>query len=435
MCNPRDVIWNSSVNESAPVSEHQRIESLDILRGFALLGILLLNIIGFAFVSSAYTVPALTIHSTGDLVAWILVDLTAEGAMRGLFSILFGAGVVLFLGRDNSGRGWLHYKRTFWLLIFGLVNGYVLLWTGDILVTYALCGFVLFFVRNVDGKRLLIASGVLIVLLTVYNTVMYLGLSQMQAVGIEAAELQTQGKPLSEEMAAMLGAWQEFKAGFYPTEAQVAAELAARSESYTSAFIWTLDHNTGILLGYLWYILLPDALVVMLLGMALYKLGVLQGQLDLRVYRSMALFGLTIGLAINAYELWTAHSSDLNLIDSFNQITPTYHLGRIALAIGWIGLIVLLHRHLGFGTRLAAVGRMALTNYLMHSFVCLIIFTGAGLSLLDQMTRWQIYGVVFGIWCLQLYLSPWWLERYHYGPMEWVWRALTYGSVPKFRKH
>ena len=93
------------MTESTPVNENQRIESLDVLRGFALLGILLLNIIGFAFVSSAYTAPILTIHSAADVVAWVLVDLTAEGAMRGLFSILFGAGVVLFLGRDSTGRG------------------------------------------------------------------------------------------------------------------------------------------------------------------------------------------------------------------------------------------------------------------------------------------------------------------------------------------
>ena len=422
------------MSESTPVNENQRIESLDVLRGFALLGILLLNIIGFAFVSSAYTAPILTIHSAADMVAWVLVDLTAEGAMRGLFSILFGAGVVLFLGRDSTGRGWLHYKRTFWLLMFGLANGYLLLWTGDILVTYALCGFVLHFVRDVSGKRLLVTSCVLIVLLTLYNTGMYVGLSQMQALGTEAAEIQAKGQPLSEDMAAMLGAWQEFKAGFYPSEAQAAEELAARGGSYASAFTWTLSHNTEILLGYLWYILLPDALVVMLLGMALYKLGVLQGQLELSVYRKMAVYGLSLGLVINAYELWTAHSSELDLIESFSQITPTYHLGRIALAVGWIGLIVLLHRNMKFGSRLAAVGRMALTNYLMHSLICLFVFTGAGFALLDQMTRWQVYVVVVGIWLVQLYLSPWWLARFYYGPMEWLWRALTYGSLPQFRR-
>ena len=130
--------------ETAPINESQRIESLDVLRGFALLGILLLNIIGFGFIASAYVAPGLTLQSPADVAAWIFVELTAEGAMRGLFSILFGAGVALFIGRDDKGRSGLHMKRTFWLLIFGLLNGYLLLWTGDILVSYAVCGFILF---------------------------------------------------------------------------------------------------------------------------------------------------------------------------------------------------------------------------------------------------------------------------------------------------
>tara|TARA_B100000900_G_scaffold213209_1_gene180665 strand:+ start:602 stop:1870 length:1269 start_codon:yes stop_codon:yes gene_type:complete len=420
--------------ESAPIDESARIESLDVLRGFALLGILLLNIIGFGFVSAAYTAPALIVDSAADVVAWVLVDLTAEGAMRGLFSILFGAGVVLFLGRDTAGRGWLHYKRSFWLLIFGLFNGYVLLWTGDILVTYAICGFLLFLFRNVGGKQLLITSVILIALLTLYNSALHFGLLYTQALGEEATELYAQGKPVSDELAAMHLGWQEFAVAFYPSDIQIAQELAARGGSYLSAFEWTLVHNTEILLGYLWYMMVPDALVLMMLGMAMFKLGVLQGKLDLSVYRKMAFVGLFSGLMINAYELWSAHASQFDLVASFNSLMPTYHLGRVALAIGWIGLIVLLHRSLNFGWRLAAVGRMALTNYLMHSFICLFIFTGAGFGLIGQMSRWEVYGVVLGIWILQVYLSPWWLARYHYGPAEWAWRGLTYGRLSKFKR-
>ena len=185
------------MTKTAPISESQRIESLDVLRGFALLGILLLNIIGFGFISSAYVAPSLTIQSPADMVAWILVDLTAEGAMRGLFSILFGAGMVLFLGSDSNSRGGLHMKRTFWLLMFGLLNGYLLLWPGDILVTYAVCGFILFFARNVSGKRLLITSCVFVALLSLYNAAMHFGLLYLQDLAAEAAALQTQGKSVS----------------------------------------------------------------------------------------------------------------------------------------------------------------------------------------------------------------------------------------------
>ncbi len=420
--------------ESEPTKEIQRIDSLDVLRGFSLLGILLLNILGFGFVQAAYTAPALTIHSSADLFAWLVVELTAEGAMRALFSMLFGAGVVLFLSRDVSGRSLLHWKRNFWLLIFGLINGYVLLWTGDILVTYALCGFLLYFARNVSGKKLLIASGVLIVLLTLYNTAMHFGLAYMQGLAGEAALLKEQGEPLTDELVGMQAGWLEFKSQALPAATVIAEEVALRGGSYQSAFEWTLEQNTEILLANIWFILLPDALTVMLLGMALYKLGVLQGQLDQSVYRNMAVFGFAVGLTINAYEIWLAYSSGFEILASFSAIGPTYHLGRIALALGWVGLIVLVHRNFNFGARLAATGRMALSNYLLHSLICLFIFTGAGLGWINQMARWEVYGLVLVIWVLQLSLSPWWLKRYHFGPVEWIWRALTYSNAPRFKR-
>lgn len=415
----------------SPTLENQRIESLDVLRGFALLGILLLNIIGFGFVASAYTVPELTIQSTGDLIAWAVIDMTAEGAMRGMFSILFGAGVVLFLGR-GEGRTWLHYKRTFWLLIFGLLNGYVLLWTGDILVTYALAGFVLYFVRGVDGRKMLITAGILIGLLTLYNAAMYFGLSELRNAAAYAAELKEEGQTIPEGLSEAALGWEDFRSELHPTAEVAAKEIGERASSYSSAFTWTLDHNTDILLGTVWYILLPDALVVMLLGMALYKLGVLQGQLAEVVYKRMAIFGFAVGLTVNAYEIWGAYNSHFDLLGAFSQIQPTYHIGRIAMAMGWIGLVILLHRRLNFGSRLASVGRMALTNYLMHSTICLFIFTGAGFGLVEQMARWQLYFVVIAIWVWQLWFSPWWLERFYFGPVEWLWRALTYGRMPDF---
>ncbi|MEC7553165.1 MAG: DUF418 domain-containing protein [Pseudomonadota bacterium] len=422
------------MTDNAPVRESQRIESLDVLRGFALLGILLLNIIGFGFISSGYVAPSLTIQSPADMAAWILVDLTAEGAMRGLFSILFGAGVVLFLGRDGNGRSWLHMKRTSWLLIFGLINGYLLLWTGDILVTYALCGFILFFARNVSGRRLLITSCLFIALLSLYNSGMYFGLSYLQDLATEASTLQSQGKAVPAELIAAQSDWHEFISEYRPAEAAIATEIAARGDSYVSAFLWTAERNTEILLGSLWFILLPDAFALMLLGMALFKLGVLQGEKHLSAYRHMAIFGIGCGLLINAYELWVAHASNFDTIASFNQIAPTYHLGRTAMTIGWIGVVILALRNLNIGWRLAAVGRMALTNYLMHSLICLFIFTGAGFGLVNQLARWQLYGIVLAIWIAQLYLSPWWLARYHYGPMEWLWRGLTYGHFPPLKR-
>ena len=121
----------------APTGEHSRIEALDVVRGFAVPGILLLNILGFGLLSPAYVNPAFDVSLQGDaaLSTWGTAELLAEGAMRCLFSMLFGAGVVLFTTGENGKSGRVYYRRTFWLLIFGLINAYILLWAGDILVT------------------------------------------------------------------------------------------------------------------------------------------------------------------------------------------------------------------------------------------------------------------------------------------------------------
>ena len=126
--------------EATSTREGDRIESLDVLRGFALLGILLLNILGFGLVSAAFLDPGIYIepYEGIDFLVWALIELTSEGTMRTLFSILFGAGVVLFVSGSQTKSGWLHYRRTFWLLLFGLIDLYLLLWYGDILVTYAI---------------------------------------------------------------------------------------------------------------------------------------------------------------------------------------------------------------------------------------------------------------------------------------------------------
>ena len=221
---------------SNPVSEANRIETLDVLRGFALLGILVINITAFGLSNAAYTAPALINNSMADTLVWGISELTTEGSMRTLFSILFGAGVVLFLGREDSGRGRLHYKRTFWLLLFGLFNSYILLWPGDILFTYALAGFILYFFRNVSGRGLLITSGVLLVLLTAYTSMMHFGLNHLRNVEAEVALLKASGEEISAEQAGMAEGWRSFADEMHPDVATLNEELNARGTSYATAF-------------------------------------------------------------------------------------------------------------------------------------------------------------------------------------------------------
>ena len=174
---------------------------------------------------------------------------------------------------------------------------------------------------------------------------MYFGLSYLQDSATEASTLQSQGKTVPAELIAAQSDWHEFMSEYRPAEAAIATEIAARGDSYVSAFLWTAEHNTEILLSSLWFILLPDAFALMLLGMALFKLGVLQGEKHSSIYRYMAIFGIGCGLLINAYELWIAHASNFDTIASFNQIAPTYHLGRTAMTIGWIGVVILALRN------------------------------------------------------------------------------------------
>lgn len=430
-----------------PVAESDRIQSLDVLRGFALLGILLLNIIGFALPYASYSNPSvdLGIGSRLDLATWAGVELFAEGAMRALFSMLFGAGVVLFATGARAKSGWLHYKRTFWLLIFGLFDAFILLWAGDILVTYALAGALLYWVRNWRARYLLVLAAILLVLMSGLHLLMAVGLGYARdaAVQIESADTgtrdtveaaPTQSGPDPAEMAAQ---WEDFAADFAPTPDAIERELEQRRASYPSAFEWNRKKAQDMMLFVIPVFMLWDSLAMMLIGMVLFKLGVLQGRAKPRTYRNLLLIGFAVGLAVNGYEVARASGSGFDVFSTFAQMQPTYHFGRLAMGLGWIGLVVLALQRLA-GSRLhrmlAAVGRMALTNYLMHSLIALFLFTGAGIGLVGRLGRFELLLVVFAIWALQLVLSDWWMQRYLYGPLEWLWRLLTYGRRPAFRR-
>ena len=301
-------------------------------------------------------------------------------------------------------------------------------------MTYALAGFALYFFRNLEGRTLLRLAVGLTVLITLYNTGTHFGLKYLSANAETAIATQAAGQPVPQDVADLADQWNAFESEYAPTTEAIAQEISARGESYHSAFLWTAKHNTVILKGSLWSFLLPDALVMMILGMALFKLGVLQGQLARDRYAKMAIVGFTMGFSINGFEIWFAHQSQFDLIDAFLKLAPTYHLGRMAVTLGWIGLLLWLIKGGWQSSRLVAVGRMALTNYLMQSLICMLVFTGAGFGWVAQTSLWQVYGIVLPIWLLQLWLSPWWLARFYYGPVEWLWRAMTYGAVPTLRR-
>lgn len=416
---------------SIPTNESKRIESLDVLRGFALLGILLLNIIGFGMLSPAYSNPGFDLAgaSSVNIGAWMTVELFAEGAMRCLFSILFGAGVILF---TDTKSGWSHYKRTFWLLMFGLLDAYILLWSGDILVAYALAGALLFLVRNHSAKSLMAFSASLIVLMSLLHAATGFGLGEAYQAHERVFLAEQNAEPVTQPDLEAAAGWKDFIKDYTRSEQDLLKETTVRTANYRSAFEWNAEKNTQNYLFALPIFLFWDALAMMMLGMALYKTGVLQGARDSSFYLKLMLAGFSAGLLINGYEVSRAVQSQFDIFSTFAQMQPTYHFGRLAMAFGYIGLVVWICKTGSsfFTNRLAAVGKMALTNYLMQSLICALIFTGMGFGLLGQLQRIELYGVVIAIWLFQLWFSTFWLNRYRFGPVEWLWRTLTYGSAP-----
>lgn len=402
-------------DNARPVSTSDRIQSLDVLRGFAVLGILLLNILGFGLHNAGYFNPLIAIGETAssrslNLGVWAAVNVLFEGAMRCLFSLLFGAGVVLF-ATGRVGAGWLHYKRTFWLFVFGVLDVYVLLWWGDILIVYALSGVILYLLRNRSPRSLLVIGAMLLVLIGVITGGLAFFLEQARTGGAVA--------------------WTDFEAQFNPAPEAYAAELSARRGSYASAFMWNVHHMQEAFVFF--PLLILDALAMMIPGMALFKLGVLDATRSLGWYVRLAASGFAVGLLTNFWELGHTVATDFDTLATMPIMVPTYQLGRLGMALGYLGIVMIVCRlgALPAARRgLAAVGRMALTNYLMHSAICAVLFTGIGFGLVGELERWQLYPVVIVIWAFQLWFSPWWLDRHSYGPAEWLWRALTYGARP-----
>ena len=426
---------------SAPVIASARIASLDILRGFALLGILLVNILGFGMASIGYFHPFVGLGNNAELnyAVWGAVNLFFEGSMRGLFSMLFGAGVVMFTtgfgshsGTGKSAR--LHYRRTFFLLVFGIFDAYVLLWTGDILIAYAIAGAILYPLRNTKPKTLIILSAVILLC----SSFVFATAGTLMTEGRDAAaviEANPEGNH-STELHEQADLWYEADGTFTYNETAIQEELDLRRGSYSQVAKYSAKTVNEQLMFFTPLFMMWDAIGMMLLGMAAYRLGFLSAQRSKKEYLRLTIFGFSIGLLVNGIELYQAVESNYDVLVISGWFQGTYHIGRVSMALGWLGLVMLVCQSELWPTlrlQLSAVGRTALSNYLLHSLLCLIIFTGAGFGLIGTFERWELYVIVLAIWIFQLFASSWWLKRYAFGPAEWLWRTMTYGSKQKWR--
>jgi uncharacterized protein len=401
-----------------------RIATLDVVRGVAVMGILAMNIVAFAMPFQAYMNPAAYgMESGADLGSWLVSFIFIDGKMRGLFSFLFGASTLLVIERaeaagDSPAR--IHYARMLWLLVFGLLHFYFI-WFGDILALYAQVGLLLFFFRKLS-VRALVRWGVGLVLL---QTLLFGAVAGFAFYLSSAASLPPD----------MAEAWRSMQEGFVPLTGQALADkLAFFGGDYAG-----LVHNrlidrmlqpfTGT------WLFLAETLGYMLLGMAALKSGFFRGAWDVARYRKWALVGF--GIAVPAYAILAfllvrdGFSPEMLFACSIAATTPFRPLMVVAIA----ALVILLTRKNGALTqRIAAAGRAAFTNYLGTSILMTTFFYGYGLGFFGSMSRIQLWLPVLFMWTLMLLWSKPWLDRFRYGPFEWLWRSLARHRLEPMRK-
>jgi uncharacterized protein len=426
-------------NAIAPLNLSDRIQSLDIMRGIVLFGILLMNINGMGL-ANAYTDPTVAGGSTGwDLYTWIATNMFFEGTMRALFSLLFGVGMFVLLDRlEKKGAGInsanVYFRRLTWMLVFGLVHSYLFLWVGEILYNYALMGFLVFSFRNLAPKNLIIIAAFLFSAGALWNYADYRKdmklVEDLALVGTYKAA----GKSLTKELKEAEEKWQKHQEERSPAAIDEYNSNMRQSYFHVAGFIAPKSTESNKNDPYRWDPF--DVLSMMLLGIAFFRLNILSAKRSYRFYALIALIGYGIGLSVNYYEVTMIKNSNFSFL-GFSKSHLTYDAGRVPVAMGHIAVIMLLCKApvlQWLKSRLAAVGKMALTNYFMHSVIALFFFTGAGFGMFGKLQRHELLYVVFSIWILQLILSPIWLKYFQFGPVEWLWRVLSYQKKQPFRK-
>ncbi|WP_343343706.1 DUF418 domain-containing protein [Sphingomicrobium sp. XHP0239] len=393
-----------------------RIDSLDHIRGIAVMGIFSANVIAMGLMQSALSSPTLLgLEHWGDRLVWILNLIFVDGKMRGLFSILFGAGLVLISEKAIAkGRmpAALHFPRLAVLALFGLAH-YLFLWWGDILLHYAIIGTIAFFFYD-KAPRFLFAWATIFLIanaLLMGSVAWYM--MDAAASNPAMAGLMTAAPASADEIAAANAFHQN-----------IGTHLAHQLER-----AW--PHHSSLTL-----FLLPETLGLMLLGMATYKSGFLGGELSDRTYRRWALFGIGGAVVVGGFAAWLAAVHDFAPL--FAQIAEGGLIAWIkpVQMLGYAALVILLFRRGGpFAARVAAVGRMAFSNYLAPTIIMTPILFGFGAGLFNQLSRGTLWiAFVPAMWALMLIWSKPWLERYRYGPLEWLWRSLARRRLEPMRR-
>lgn len=393
----------------APVPGAERIATLDILRGFALFGILVMNIQAFAMIAAAYINPP-AVPPTGvvEYAIWLVSHVFFDRKFITLFTMLFGAGIVLMTQRaEAAGNGALslHYRRMGWLLVIGLIHAY-LIWYGDILTAYALIGMVAVFMRRWSPRRLVTVGVVLLALQQGVHALIGTGITMLppEEIAIIADE------------------------NWFATSSYALAEIAAYRGSFGEQLAMRAMQSMevqlfGIPTEFFFYLL-----GVMALGMAAFKSGLMTGEWSNRAYTRLAVTGLALGLPLVGLGVVMNENAGWEMTFSLYFGRMPNALAAPLLALSYTALVILAARRFGPAMQavFAPVGRMAFSNYLAQSVICTLIFYGHGLGLFMEVGRVGQIAIVLAIWVAMPIWSRAWLARFRFGPAEWLWRSLVY---------
>lgn len=396
----------------APVREGERLDYMDILRGFAVLAIFAVNIKAMAMPFGYYMNPTIWPGEHDALIANLQAYII-DNKWRTNFTALFGAGLVLIsmkadaAGAKSLGRILL---RNSWLLVFGLIH-LILIWHGDILTIYALSAYIALWFRNLSAR------------------VLGWCMAGMLTLGVVWASLAGMAPAFIPEMAA------EMSGMFWGTDPEaVNAEIAAYSGGIGS-HIETRLSGAVEFIGFYFFLggFAPLTIGIMLAGMWLFKLGFYKGEWSAGNYLLLAVIGLALAWGLEALrqdymeqEGWTFEAASMYM--------PVWNISGLAGAFGYAALVGWFYRIGVSFPPVAAAGRMAFTNYIACSLIGTTIFYGHAGGLFGQATLAQLMMIVAATWLAILIWSPIWLKYFHFGPLEWVWRSLTYWQVQPFRK-
>jgi uncharacterized protein len=396
----------------AAVQGSTRIRSLDVLRGVGVLGMLVVHIQLFAFPSLARWKP--TVY--GDLQGlnwwvWLAMSVLADGKFISIFAMLLGVSIVMQSGRagDEAISAWrAHVRRMAALLLLGLLHAYFI-WYGDMLVPLALSGSVVFIARRLSPPWLLVLGGLALATASVLSVGLTWTTAQSDPAALAAWRAQWTPPPavIALEIAQYRGGWAEQMGHRVP------AALDMETVQFLLRLLWQM---TGL----------------MLIGMALFRLGVLSAARSRVFYLVLGAFGFGGGILLISLGLWRSFATGWDLLDYVLVSHELRYWGNFLVALGWTALVMLLCQR-GWPLRpVAAVGRMALSNYLLQSVICTTIFYGHGFGLFGRVDRAGQFAFVLGIWAFQLLASSAWLGYFAVGPVEWVIRWFVYRRRPGF---